>query len=319
MYSITSGRPNSSVEDEGVDADEEAGIGLVDEERHQGSVEGEDETRHQSRRKSHISVSVQDGGDVSRDGSRDSIYKTPMGTHSENSQAPPVRNRASDETGYFTAVSTVSSGLENPWADSQDCLAPPPPRQHLRSTYSSPLLPSESQDTVRPTTPEFQTSLLPSAAKTERPSTLTRRSITRMMPGPLASPLSSSLSAVVADSLRRGVDTSPTRRRSRPGIPQKSRSRQTAGTAAQLWSGEDPPASSASQTGNTAQQDDRSGSEETEELGSKPGTTTTTTRRSLSVNLGGFFWGKREQTGRAQADAGGEAAEERSTGQGLGQ
>ena len=46
---------------------------------------------------------------------------------------------------------------------------------------------------------------------------LNRRSVASLLPGPLTSPLSSSLSAIVADSLRRGVDQLPTptlRRRS---------------------------------------------------------------------------------------------------------
>ena len=51
-----------------------------------------------------------------------------------------------------------------------------------------------------------------------------------MMPGPLISPLSSPLSAIVADSLRRGVDVSSPTAKRRPGLSalRKSKSQRSA-------------------------------------------------------------------------------------------
>ena len=107
--------------------------------------------------------------------------------------------------------------LDNPWQSDRDRLALPRPSE-LRTTESSPLLPSESNNySDGPATPrpalESQHDQYFNETPSLRPSTLSRRSISRMLPGPYISPLSSSLSAVVADSLRRAADSSPTRRR----------------------------------------------------------------------------------------------------------
>jgi len=261
VYLITSGRAHGGIDEEDDDDDEEGVIGLVDEERYQDNLGADGGESSQARRKSHISISLDDGDEVSL--SQKLPPNTPKRAHSEISHAPRIRVTAGDESGYLSARSppgATSPLLDNPWFTSQE--RPAPPRQPLQTTTSSPLLPFEAQDTVRPATPRFQTTLLPSPPKTDRPSTLSRRSMSRMMPGPLASPLSSSLSAIVADSLRRGVETSPTRRRPRLARLQKSTSQRTAGATARLV-GEDPQGSSVLKS--TQHQDDRSGSEETEE------------------------------------------------------
>jgi hypothetical protein len=98
----------------------------------------------------------------------------------------------------------------------------------MLNATSTPQLPSEVQlstgNTLKPPqTPRTlsqgnvhahlnpQTTL--NSAQGDRPMTPARHSISRMMPGPLLSPLSGGLSAVVADSLMRGVDV-PVRNRS---------------------------------------------------------------------------------------------------------
>jgi hypothetical protein len=94
----------------------------------------------------------------------------------------------------------------------------------IKSSQSTSVLPSEGQSTagnpLKPppvsrttsqgnvhTHPNLQTAPNPPQAdRLERPMTPAKHSISRMMPGPLLSPLSGGLSAVVADSLMRGVD-----------------------------------------------------------------------------------------------------------------
>ena len=119
--------------------------------------------------------------------------------------------------------------LEDPRQSTDDLSASNRPR--LGDTaISSPLLPSETQRTHPPATPNT-----PSTPR--RPSKLSRTSMARLTPGPYVSPLSSSLSAVVADEIRRGQD-SPTNRR-RPSGLRKSRSQRAT------------VASSADETGST--------------------------------------------------------------------
>ena len=91
-------------------------------------------------------------------------------------------------------------------------------RPALPPTASTPILPAEAQDTdTRPfagrAVTQHPSLMAPS------PRSLGRRSMSRMVPGPLFSPLSSSLSAVVADSLRRGRDTSLVERETGIGRP----------------------------------------------------------------------------------------------------
>jgi hypothetical protein len=113
----------------------------------------------------------------------------------------------------------------NPWKNTSEELLQAARHPGFATTSSSPLLPSDAQttstDSLKPpqeratshrnlsTHPNHQTG--PAPPQADRPTTPAFHSISRMMPGPLLSPLSGGLSAVVADSLRRGVD-SPNRR-----------------------------------------------------------------------------------------------------------
>ena len=86
-------------------------------------------------------------------------------------------------------------------------------------SLTSPLLRSATYE--RPRTPEHQMTPItePGSAATTRFGSIGRHSIAELLPhmGPLTNPLSNSLSAIVADSLRKGVDFAPSnsaRRRS---------------------------------------------------------------------------------------------------------
>ena len=189
VYLITSGRSTGG-NDHDIDdlEDGENAIGLVDEERYQDEVESD--TAERTRRKSSHSVTFDDS---KADRAATKYAKQPVDIDSP--RTPPL---------LLSHTSTASSGsiawtegAESPLRDSMENFPGRP--QARQSTISSPLLPSEAQRSA-PNTPR-------------RPSALSRRSMARLTPGPLMSPLSSSLSAVVADNLRRGIDSPNSRKR----------------------------------------------------------------------------------------------------------
>ena len=101
--------------------------------------------------------------------------------------------------------------LENPWHASDESLTPV--RGKLKSTTSSPVLPSEPQDVEdRPLATRSTSNVVESEPRIDPSHTPSRRSLSQFVSGPLSSPLSS-LSALVADSRRRGLNTAPKRRR----------------------------------------------------------------------------------------------------------
>jgi hypothetical protein len=116
--------------------------------------------------------------------------------------------------------------LNNPWMDSTDDTPATRPLG-IHGTHSSPALPTEAQvsplDPTKPSTPRSSLQAEvhsrstaqqgPASPQPERSTTPARNSISRILPGQLISPLSGGLSVVVADSLRRGVD-SPLRSKS---------------------------------------------------------------------------------------------------------
>ena len=275
VYLITSGRgqTDSGRDDDGLD-NEESGIGLIDEERYQDEREGRI-LRHESTSSIRLSNPPRSRSPrrISRQQSNgpSSIPRTPHRTPSTVSDLP-LREHSTP--------ASPSALLENPWQSSEDQSARP---HALETTISAPLLPTEAQitDPLTPNTTRRQPDS-PRKIDRVRPSTLTRASVARMMPGPLISPLSSPLSAIVADSLRRGVDlSSPTGRR-RPGLSalRKSRSQRSSG-----------------------------GDEESSPLRPGMDNPTTTTMgnpspkgRSFSVSLGEFFRLKKGERGSSETE-----------------
>ena len=213
VYLLTSGRASENDADNGEDnADgEEDTIGLVDEEAHQDenveAYDGETQrpsagaaghhSRKRSKRSSRAPFQQYDG--------RSSPPRTPRRMDSGISSV--------SSTPFSPGETPTSSVLENPWLTPFEQGSVSSKRQTLVSTISSPVIPFETQD-LRPSTPRANTQEPQRALRPDRPSALSRSSMSRMIPGPLISPLSSPLSAIVADNLRRGID-SPARRRSR--------------------------------------------------------------------------------------------------------
>ena len=197
VYLITSGRAGKDGERDSEDLDDvENTIGLVDEERYQDEADIDEE--NQARRKSSVSF-VLDGPNGSRRSSKQQLNRRSSSTRS----TPRLLSHTSTASSQMSAAE--SPLLKEPWQSTDNVSASSRPRLNDNS-ISSPLLPSEAQRTHPPATPST-----PSTPK--RPSKLSRRSMARLTPGPYVSPLSSSLSAVVADEIRRGQDSPSGRRR----------------------------------------------------------------------------------------------------------
>lgn len=282
VYLITSARGQRGDDQDEDDLDEENAIGLVDEERYQDEAEERATMRDR----------------ILRHNSTPSILfskppsRSPHRSSNQNSDGPSSPPRTPRRTSSITSKlpfrepsrsPSPSALLENPWQSDQDQPSRPRP---LENTTSTPLLPTEAQikDPLTPDTTRRQPDS-PRKNSQNRPSTITRASVARMMPGPLISPLSSPLSAIIADSLRRGVDlSSPTGKR-RPGLSALRQSRSQRSSAA------DEPSASESSPLRREQ---------------KPGMATAATDipkgRSFSLSLGEFFRLKREKSRSSEGD-----------------
>ena len=213
VYLISSNRSKGgdSSDDRDVDGEVEA-ISLIDEERGEHVHENSDREGDGAKRKSRPSF-THDKSLAAEDSSR---------RQSKGLQSPPQTPHRFDSYSSSTmsrALADASEGEQsplgiNPWrSSSEDVFNEAGLRPgRLETTESTPLLPSEAQhlDPQTPNRPSL--GLQPHDAS----STIKRRSMSRMMPGPLISPLSSPLNAIVADSLRRHGDTVNGRRRLRP-------------------------------------------------------------------------------------------------------
>ncbi|KAI4113852.1 MAG: hypothetical protein LQ345_005255 [Seirophora villosa] len=206
VYLITSGRSTEGPDNESHLDDEEEAIGLVDEEQLQDEAAVDHSDRASSRRKSFLSTAF----DGSPRSSRGSSQKSRVGQ-----SATPRTPRTPQRHHSFKRSQSQTSSLypqtpltENPWTDLRDSYHTPPtrPTRNLETAISTPLLPSDAQrsDSTAPNQPRRL-----SPPRSNVPSTLSRRSMAQLTPGPLMSPLSASLSAIVADSLRRGIHESP--------------------------------------------------------------------------------------------------------------
>lgn len=221
VYLITSGRRGSSrYEVRGVASEPEGPIHLIDEEGFQDEVERPSHERAISRTSSKNVDSEFPDGSSSRNPSHQPLETPLIAPQLQDSKAP----QSPITTSPSPPLSPENKALfSNPWQSAKDTRPLRP--QQFEGTISSPVLPSQarqpltsleadneaSDDLDLPSTPShaqiFQ-------AQNRAPS-LSRRSISHLTPGPYLSPLSSSLSALVADSIRRGAD-SPSKHRRPP-------------------------------------------------------------------------------------------------------
>ncbi|KAK5166038.1 uncharacterized protein LTR77_008299 [Saxophila tyrrhenica] len=217
VYFITSGRGEDDEEEEHELAEGEDGIDLPDEEQTQVEVRERDDGRRQS---------LLAGSPKSAPASRGL----------QVSESVPDLLSANLSPAKAAAVHEQSvANIPSPQRQTQKQTLPPP----MHATTSAPEVPTITPRTPasRPKTPGRGATHHPIMESPSQPSTpqprrpppdqagqldpgssnrlLNRHSIAGLVPGPLTSPLSSSLTAIVADSLRRGVDGgSALRRRS---------------------------------------------------------------------------------------------------------
>jgi hypothetical protein len=304
VYLITSGRHSQDDEnDEDNDSDEggEERINLIN----------HDPTDSETAQQKRDFGSVQDSNGIVRNG--DGSYDGSESRRSSRVSFAGSSSRPRSPKMYSNSsrvpMSQSSSGsrdgkeiprLQNPWKTSSEDLSKHP---GLPSSASQPVLPTEAQtslnDHLKPpplgrpssqgnvhTHPNQQQH--PTPPQPDRPATpVARHSIARMLPGPFISPLSGGLSVVVADTLRRGVDSSRARR-PKLGIRRSKSGSQRLSHGARVESYYDETGTSPAKP---IDPDSISKS-----LDSDGGTWSRVTRsRSLSNTLGDLFRGKRQR------------------------
>lgn len=230
VYLITSGRPHEEEGDEEDDLEGEEGEHLIANEQDGSGYDSgtvirrprpqtdttepysivDFSSKMDSRRSSHVSFGESTAG-----------RRTPRRLYSNASTNAPSIIFTPAQAAEMAAGHDTAPSLNNPWATASESNVQPARHPGMASTNSTPVLPTEAQtspNVSRPGTarahthgvphthPHFQHLPQPPQHDPHAVRPTTRHSISRMMPGPLVGPLSSSLSAVVAESLRRGVD-----------------------------------------------------------------------------------------------------------------
>ncbi|KAL2074852.1 hypothetical protein VTL71DRAFT_8631 [Oculimacula yallundae] len=302
VFLITSGRSRNDDEEDSDESDEEGEerIVLADHEHNEEDTRNWEESRRQdSLRKGSISQNGDGANDDQSSSSRRDSHvsfaeprpRTPRmysnSSHKPSSRVPPPAPR--EETPL----------LSSPWKPTFDNHLQPSAHPGLQATLSSPVLPSEAQLSADDTNALFRSTSqgnvythpneqqAPAPPQPDRPVTPARHSISRMLPGPLLSPLSGGLSVVVADSLRRGMD--PRGKTFRRGL------RRTKSGSQRLYNP------------NLTDEEDQLGtsplknSERAEDVGTSSGTggsSRMTRARSLSNTLGDLFKSKRPKGDR---------------------
>ncbi|KAF2171027.1 hypothetical protein M409DRAFT_19000 [Zasmidium cellare ATCC 36951] len=217
VWCITSGRKQESSQDD-EDEDEDA-INLVDEEGAMTEVRDGDDAAA-VRQSSFATTASKDSPSLRRYQSEltDSTSRTSLARSPPQPEANPLSEQIPDiAPGTASAIHTSTASQLHSQAN-----VDPPKKPAIHATTSEPVVPTTPNiSALRPKTPLMRT---PSGPPTDTPSPdrrhldsntigpspklLSRHSVS-LLPGPLTSPLSGSLSAIVADELRRGIDKSP--------------------------------------------------------------------------------------------------------------
>ncbi|KUJ12972.1 DUF803-domain-containing protein [Mollisia scopiformis] len=310
VFLITSGRPNRDEEDEESDEEGEERIGLLNQEHNAE----ENDPQGTLRRYSSARPLVQNGGDAANDEESISTRRSSRVSFADTTSRPKTPQRFSNSSAQPSARVVPPEGapenaplLSNPWLNSSDDFLYAARHPGLPTTTSSPVLPTEAQtstESLRPpsgpsrtisqgpvhTHPNHQTG--PTPPQGDRPMTPARHSIARMLPGPLLSPLSGGLAAVVADSIRRDSSIRRSFRRPRLGL---RRTKSGSHRYSQATDGEDDEAVE------TPTKDDDGEPDYSKSLGTERQTewSRLTRARSLSNTLGDLFGrGKRQKLDR---------------------
>ncbi|CZT08687.1 uncharacterized protein RAG0_13708 [Rhynchosporium agropyri] len=299
VFLITSGRSRIDDEEEGESEEEgEERIVLADHEHNEEEIRNQEDSRRQD---SFRKRSVLQSGDGAND---DQSSSSRRDSHVSFAEPRPRTPRLQSSSSYKPFVKVTPPALHeetplfsSPWKPSFNKHLQPSAHPGLLATLSSPVLPSESQLAPDATNPLLRTTSQgdvhthpneqqsPAPPLPDRPVTPARHSISRMLPGPLLSPLSGGLSAVVADSLRRGMD--PRSKSFRKGL-RRTKSGSHRLTNPNLTDEEE-------QLGTSPLKH----SETYENIGTSPGpagSSRITRARSLSTTLGDLFKSKRQKT-----------------------
>ncbi|CZR54700.1 uncharacterized protein PAC_04584 [Phialocephala subalpina] len=314
VYLITSGRPNRDEEDEESDEEGEERIGLLNQEHND-----EDNDHHHTLRKydSRQRQPLQNG-DAANDEEYIDTRRSSRVSFAEPASRPRTPQRYSSGQPSARVVPPEQSAgtenappLTNPWLNSSDDLLYAARHPGLAATTSSPVLPTEAQtslDSLRPPTgtvrttsqqnfhthPNLQTS--PNPPQGDRPMTPARHSISRMMPGPLLSPLSGGLTVVVANSMRRDSSIRKPFRRS------LRRTKSGSNRYSQVTDGEDEEPETPSKDGDAGRDYSKSlGTEQQTDWSSR-----LTRARSLSNTLGDLFSSKAKRPKLDRQDTAGD-------------
>lgn len=309
VFLITSGRDrHDDEEDEELEAEAEERIRLAEQEPPWEENAGQDGGRRFDSTRTQNETGNQNATQGSRRSSKISFADTlsrPRTPHMHSNTSYPSARVPPSIVSSDGAEETPL--LNNAWIpSSDDQLTPRHPG--MISSSSSPMLPSEAQtssaDLLKPSAPDRSSSQgnlhthpnlqqSPAPPSADRPMTpAARHSIARMMPGPLLSPLSGGLSVVVADSLRRGVDSAGGKkfRRGRLNLRRSKSTTQGLLTHSADVSHEELATSPLKHVSPDEQVTSKS-------LGTESGTewSRLTRARSLSNTLGDLFRGKRQR------------------------
>lgn len=315
VYLITSGRASHEDEEEIEDdaAEGQERIGLLNQDPSDAEVAPPTRENNFGPVRSKLPTQYGDGAyDDEADTRRSSRV-----SFAEPSSRPRTPKMPSNTSSYAQSARVPTSSdndqppLKSPWkGPSEDLLDPKHPG--CISTISSPVLPTEAQtslsDLLRPQAPDRSSShgnlhthpnlqQSPAPPEADRPVTpAARHSIARMMPGPFISPLSGGLSVVVADTLRRGVE-SPRIKRPRLGIRRSKSGSQRLSHGTNASSYYDESDTSPPKTADPSDHVSKS-------LGTEGEWSRVTRTRSLSNTLGDFLRGKRQKTDGEDEEAG---------------
>ncbi|RFU26422.1 hypothetical protein B7463_g9904, partial [Scytalidium lignicola] len=228
VFLITNGRSPSDDDDEGSDLSDEENEGVhvdtrdpIAEERHH--INGADTPSticRRSKAEPQALLDLTNEGETSprrysriSSADRSPLPSTPnMQPISSSQPSIEVSEDASEEVSENESTPMLS----NPWILSIDDGLEEYQQLEAQNSVLPAVIPSESHvDSLRPVRPSMygnthsKSSPQPSngVSQPERPVTPARHSVSLIMPGPLLSPLSGGLSVVVADTLRRGVDS----------------------------------------------------------------------------------------------------------------
>ncbi|KAF2114962.1 magnesium transporter NIPA-domain-containing protein [Lophiotrema nucula] len=226
VWMITSGRPPREEEDEDRDPEPEDAINLMAGERYHDVIDGasDGEAGSSTRRPSTIRAKSPPLNINTRVSTRDaSLPSTPSITFTPDTNGPPH-----PETPHGTTPQPPSPMTDNRWGSSSPAVRPPSGPISKHSTLSTPFLPSEAmaQPPASTSSPELSGPPLPHTPvrgnsdhllqitpgtsntlnpRVRRMGTAERLGARNSIAGPLlASPFSTSLSAVVADLKRSG-------------------------------------------------------------------------------------------------------------------